>query len=449
MNRALALILLACLPTTGRADGVVHEVDLRQIGLLDRNRPGLFGSLFNEDLDDDLLGLYAAYGLTLTPHRRLQVRTLLDTNVLRVIDGALFAGPRRIEDEIVETGLVREAWTSVNLPAGAEIGAGKRRVRLAEGLIFDEYALGADLTITAGPVQWLVGAWWPGRPFVPNAAPILGSQVDLRLDLSNTISLFVFGDAPDAQDGAPFVRELVSALLPELPTVGECATLRGNSLRYWMGGALNLLFEGQSIRAAGVWQLGHAAILPTALDAPRCIDIVRAIIEGLPRADAPITAFGLDAAWRARLHPNIYAGLFGTWLSGDAEPLAGNWTAFSPPAPLLPNTLLFFNGGATSTILDNTLTLSGVEGRGVRAAGITLLLVATERVEFDLLLAGLWPDAGEGTYGAEYDARVRARLGDRFDLRVEFGALHEGAVYDAPRIWWQLNAALGWRWTSD
>lgn len=447
MKPALALLVLLCLPAPSRADAPTQEIDLRLIGLLDRNRPGLFGSVFNEDLDDEFLGLYAAYGLFWPLHPRVQLRGLLDTNVLRTIDGELFAGPRRFEDEIRETGMLREGWLSVTLPAGAEIGAGKRRVRLAEGLIFDEYALGADLAVTAGPLRWLTGAWWPGRTFVPDAAPILGTVVDWRLDLSNTLSFFVFGDAPDAQSGAPFVRELVAALLPELPTVADCATLRGNSLRYWMGGAVNLLFEGQSFRAAGVWQIGHAAILPSALDHPRCIEIVRAIIEALPRVDEEIAAFGFDAAWRIRLHPNIFAGLFGTWLSGDSEPLVGTWTAFSPPAPLMPNTLLFFNGGATSTILDNTLTLSGVEGRGVQAAGVSLLLVATERVEFDLLLAGLWPDAGSGSYGAEYDTRLRARLGDNFDLRVEFGALHEGAVYDAPRIWWQLNAALGWRWT--
>lgn len=445
---AAALLAAACLAPTEAGAQVWQDVDLRLIGLLERSRPGVFGSVFNDDLDDDFLGFYGAYGLLAPLHSRIELRALFDTNVVRIIDGEVFAGPRRFEDEITETGLLREGWLSVNLPAGVEVGAGKRRLRLAEGLIFDEYATGADLSVSAGPLRWAVGAWWPGRELVPDTDPLMGTTLDLRLDLSNYLTFFAYGDAPDAQNGAPFIRDLVSALLPELPTVGECATLRGNSLRFWMGGAINLLFEGQSFRAAGAWQWGHAAILPDSINDPRCIDIVRAIIAGLPRVDETISAFALDAAWRTRVHPNIFVGLFGTWLSGDSEPLMGTWTAFSPPAPLLPTTMLFFNGGATSTILDNTLTLAGVEGRGVRAAGASLLLVATERLEFDLLLAGLWPDAGSGSYGAEYDARLRARLTDRLDLRVEFGALNEGAVYDAPRIWWQANTSLGWRWTG-
>ncbi|MGK0362627.1 MAG: hypothetical protein ACI9U2_004948 [Bradymonadia bacterium] len=443
---ALLLALGAVAPAAARE--VSHRIDLRALTLIDRSRPGPFGSVLNEDLDDELLGIYAAYGVRVAPHRRIRVRGLLDTNVLQLREGQVFAGPRRIEDEIERTGLIREAWLTLDLPAGLGLGVGKRRARLADGLIFDEYALGAELSVSAGRLQWTMGAWWPGRAIVPDEAPIVGTTLEYQFDLSNLLYLFAFGDAPDAQSGAAFVKDLVSALLPELPTVADCATLRGESLRLWMGGGVNVLVQGHAFRAVGAWQTGHAAILPTSIDAPGCAAIVRSILEALPRVDEPISAFGFDASWRVKLNRVVFAGLFGTWLRGDPEPLGGTWTAFSPPASLLPNTLLFFNGGATSTILDNTLALSGVEGLGVRAFGASLLLVLTDRVEVDLLLAGLWPDAGEGAYGAEYDARLRARLGKQVDLRVEFGALLEGAVYDAPRVWWQANAALNWQWES-
>jgi hypothetical protein len=450
----LAFCLWAVLPVlaprvaVGEPGAFQHRVDLRLIGLLERSRPGPFGSVFNEDLDDDILGIYAAYGVAWQAHRRVQLQGLLDTNVINLRDGELLAGPLPFEEELEQTGFLREAWLTLDLPAGLDLGAGKRRVRMADGLIFDEYATGAELAVQAGPLRWSAGGWWPGRALVPPNDPILGTTLTWQIDLSNTLYLFAYGDAPDASDGAAFVKDLVSALLPELPTVADCATLRGNSLRYWLGGGLNLLFEGHSIRAAGAWQLGHAAILPASIDAPDCAAFVRSIIEALPRVDEPIAAFGLDAAWRARISSHFFAGVFGTWLSGDPEPLSGTWTAFSTPAPLLPNSLLFFNGNTTSTILDNTLSLSGVEGRGVRAAGLTALFVANARLEVDVLLAGLWPDAGSGAYGTEYNARLRARLSDAIDLRIEFGALLEGAVYDAPRTWWQSNVALNWQWDS-
>lgn len=442
-------MLLVCgAPDSAFARDISHRIDLRALTLVDRSRPGPFGTVLNEDLDDELLGIYAAYGIQAAPHPRVRLRGLLDTNVIQLRDGDVFAGPRRIEDEIERTGLIREAWLTLDLPAGLGIGLGKRRVRLADGLIFDEYALGSELNISAGRLQWTVGAWWPGRALVPDQALILGTTLEYQFDLSNLLYLFAFGDGPNAQSGAGFVKDLVSALLPELPTVADCATLRGDSLRLWMGGGLNLLVEGHAFRAVGAWQTGHAAILPTSIDAPDCAPIVRSILEALPRVDEPISAFGFDASWRVKLNRVMFAGLFGTWLRGDPEPLSGTWTAFSPPASLLPNTLLFFNGGATSTILDNTLALSGIEGRGVRAFGASVLFVLTDRVEIDLLLAGLWPDAGEGAYGTEYNTRLRARLADQLDLRVEFGALLEGKVYDAPRVWWQANGALNWQWDS-
>lgn len=439
--------LLLAQPVAARAPGVFEQrVDLRLIGLLERSRPGPFGSVLNEDFDDEVLGIYAAYGMAWQPHARVQLQGLLDTNVLNWRADTLRAGPLPLTEEIAQTGLLRVAWLTVDLPAGLELAAGKRRLRVADGLIFDEYATGAELGFQAGGLRWTAGAWWPGRALAPPDDPLLGATLTWQIDLSNSVYLFAYGDAPDASDGAAFVQDLVAALLPELPTVSDCATLGGNSLRYWLGGGLNLLFEGHTVRAVGTWQLGHAAILPAALDSPRCGPFVRSILEALPRVDEPIAAFGLDAAWRARISSHLFAGVFGTWLSGDPEPLSGTWTAFSPPAPLLPNTLLFFNGNTTSNILDNTLSLSGVEGRGVRAAGLTALFVAHPRLELDLMLAGLWPDAGSGAYGTEYNARLRARLSASLDLRVEFGALLEGAVYDAPRIWWQSNGALNWQW---
>lgn len=431
-----------------QARDVVHRVDLRALTLIDRSRPGPFGTVLNEDLDDELMGLYAAYGVQATPHRRLRLRGLLDTNVLQLRDGVVFAGPRTLQAEITRTGLIREAWMALDLPAGLDLGLGKRRVRMADGLIFDEYALGSELTISAGRLQWSAGVWWPGRALVPDDALIVGATLEYQFDLSNLLYLFAFGDAPDAQSGAAFVKDVVSALLPELPTVADCATLRGDSVRVWMGGGLNLRMQGHSIRAVGAWQTGHAAILPTSIDAPGCAAIVRSVLEALPRVDEPISAFGFDGSWRVKVNRVMFPGVFATWLRGDPEPLSGTWTAFSPPASLLPNTLLFFNGGATSTILDNTLALSGIEGRGVRALGATMLFVLSDRVEVDLLLAGLWPDAGDGSYGTEYNTRLRARLADAVDMRLEFGALLEGAVYVEPRVWWQANAALNWQWDS-
>lgn len=444
----LPLTLLLCLPAWAGASPRVEgrlELNLRMLGLLDRNVPGSLPRLLPASYDQSLVGLALGVGGTLAVGNTLELTLGFDTRLTTVEDGAVLANGRPLAEEAEATGFLREARLHLWLPGQLQVDAGRGRRRVGEGFILDSEALGADVAVDAGDFTFQIGALWPGRDLEPSGSLLVHGRLTQHLDLTRSLYLFVAGDAPEAAVGTSALRELVAALAPDVPRLADCAHLAGHSVRAFAGAGVDLLLEEHWITAVAIRQLGRAQINVRSLDEPSCGVVVQRILGLFPQVDAEVDAFALDIGWRVRLTEVLYPGVFGTWLSGDTQPFVGDWTVFAPPAALLGRTLVFFNAGATTPVLEETLDVAGLQARGVRATGITLLAALSRALEVDGVVAFLWPDAGPGYYGTEYNARVRWQVSDTWRLLAEAGVLDEGDFFGGPERWWQATLMVGWQ----
>ncbi|MEZ4466103.1 MAG: hypothetical protein R3F60_00325 [bacterium] len=436
------LLLLALCRIAGAVEGEVR-VEASLLGLAEREAPAPLPDVIDAPLDREVAGLYLAVGGLLAVGPRIELSALFDTHVMEWKDGEVLAGGRPLGDEVAETALLREARLRLWLPAGLSLEAGKGRVRLGEGLIFDHYAAGLALGVDAPPFSLQIGVLWPGRDLVPDRPALVHARLAAHLDLTRSLFVFAAGDAPDAAVGGDSLRDLVAAVAPASSALARCADLRGDSVRAFFGGGLDFLLEDHWITAVGILQLGQADIEVYARERSDCGVGVRRILELFPRVDAPVRAFALDASWRVRASSLLFPGAFGTWLSGDDDPLAGRWTVFAPPAALVGRTALFFNAGPP--ILDQTLEVSGLDARGVRAVGASLLVAPSAELEVTGVVAWLEPDEGPGSYGAEYDLKARWRPDEAWEVQAEAAVLDEGDFFVNPGTWWQVSLVLAVR----
>ena len=328
--RALVL-LLALSRVAAAAEGEVRA-DASLLALIERDSPAPLPSVIDATFDREVLGLYLAVGGLLALGPRVELSALFDTHVLEISEGEVLAGGRPFSEEVAETALLREGRLRLWLPAGLSLEAGKGRVRLGEGFIFDHYATGLAFGVDAPPFSLEIGVLWPGRDLVPDRPALVHGRLSAHLDLTRTLFLFAAGDAPDAAVGGENLRALVAAVAPDLPALVDCADLRGDSVRAFFGGGLDFLLDEHWITAVGMLQLGHADIEVYAR--PGCSVGVQRILSLFPQVEAPVRAFALDASWRVRATSLLFPGIFGTWLSGDEDPFAGRWTVFAPPAAL-------------------------------------------------------------------------------------------------------------------
>jgi hypothetical protein len=507
----LALALLAA-PAAGAEDGVRLEASLHLRSTTERNRPGT-EVLFDPAARTFALSGYlvpegeARHGSTFAALRldgrhlggALRWTLALDTGELRrtrfpevvgvclsatsptgldlagragcrllvapvpalatTLTGArLTANGRPFDEELRATLLVREAnlaWT-FGRAGFAVVRAGRSRYAVADGLIHDDYATGADVALDLGalgpPFELRAAVFqptrdWPGS--VEGISPLLLLRADWLPSLFEHAGLFLAA----RKDSTGSVAELFRGALVE-DAVVRLAGLTPGQPRYaaqaealltvlarsataeatlaWFGASGSLLpFAGHRLTFTGALQGGELLRLGTGAD-------------GQPLRNARLTGQALSLRWDWSPAGWFTVSPWFLYLSGDRPPtekarlgLPAGYSGFLGVTPFVTATNLFFGGGLSESFAARQATAPGVSGRGVIAPGLTV--EADLPAEVDLTARAAWllaEDAGPyggKVYGTEVDLTVRWSPLGWISLAAEADLLLPGDFFGGDR----------------
>ncbi len=431
-------------------------------------------------LDEGLLGIFFDGGGGLRWGDLLAFRLSLGTGV----EDRSVSGRRSFSEELEKTGLLREARLEILDPwfQALTLRLGKTRLRVAKGLVLDEYALGGALEVELPPdLQVEVGAWWPGRDLEPAFGPLLLGRASLGFH--DASELFVFGatvldDGGGAEELVRTFFDLITLRRFEDGEMGQlqaelfdfvahsCTTIDASFTPLWFGGGVDLLVGDHMVNATGVLGRGDGRIriegdreaceaaleevLPDPEDRQRAL---RALSSTVPTADLELdlVSFAVDLEWRWRATSWLYPGAFFVWLSGEDFDDPEHFTVFQAPAPWVDRPRLFFGAGLGAGLDARNATSAGVIGHGVRAPGLTLLTAPHDRVEIRLLwawldadVAGPWSD--DRSYGYELDTTLRWDFIDQVSLELRYDLVELDAFYPVEGRWWRASSVLSAEW---
>jgi hypothetical protein len=351
---------------------------------------------------------------------------------VRIVDGTTLASPiwtsngRSFEDEAKSTLLLREAYLGLSFGRAdfAVVRAGRKRITVGDGYVFDGWATGVETDLDLGAIgpSWDVGAavFYP-TPDIPTgnqlASPLISLRADYLPSLFEHAGLFAaaFWDQ-DGSTGALFrgsaVEELVTRLQGLSPGTDPYrngsqllagvldAPFPSTGFLSWLGTSGDLRLLGGRLRWTGAVVLGQLTLRPE---------------------ESPITGsvFGQLAALRFEREPlpGLTLGGFFLYLSGDLPPVQRKRRGLSPDYggflgvnPFLTETNLFFEGGTSESFSNRQASAPGINGRGVIAPGLTVawdpidLLRAQARGAY--LVAPRVGPYGGLVYGPELDVNL-------------------------------------------
>jgi hypothetical protein len=352
------------------------------------------------------------------------------------------SGPRELTsnglpaaDELAETLLLRQLYADLSLGAAGFLHAriGRQRLRVADGLVYDDWGLGVDLDADLGaigpPLAAGLSAFYPTRGW-PSAAqwssPVLAATLDWLPSLGEWLGVwgaFAHDDGGSAaqilrqglvEDDVvqmtaypPGSREYVAA--SRRAAVLLAAAPRGTSDLGWAGvaGRLEVGEAGEARLACGA-AFGHIGTF--AIEGSAAAPSVTAV-------DVPVLGWAASLRWTSHLGRGVQLSPFLVYLSGDdpandrrvagAQP---TYRGFLAVSPFLTATNLFFSGGISEAYADRTATSSGVNARGVIAPGLEVGWSPASSLDLRWKAAWLWADQmgpfGGRDYGPEVDLDV-------------------------------------------
>jgi len=365
---------------------------------------------------------------------------------------------RPIEEEAEATLFVREAFVAVGVgrAAFAALRAGRRRMVVGDGFVYDDYGLGleADLDLGAIGPAWDVGlaAFYPARDLPAGTAlrsPLLALRVDHLPSLFEHAGIFAAfahdetGSVPELfrsasiESGAMRIRGTAPGTPEHLTASRALAAtssqrLEGSSNLVWVGTSGHLLLGG-----------GHEASWTAALLAGRIHLLVPQL--ALPPKEVDAGALGelVSLRYRKALGAASVGGFF-LWLSGDLPPaekarlgLSRDYRGFLAVAPYVSATNLFFQGGVSESFAARQVTAPGVNARGVIAPGLTASWDPLRGLALDAKGAWLFADEvgpfGGRVYGPELDVSVTWSPAGWISVVAEGDALWPGDFFDGRR----------------
>lgn len=377
----------------------------------------------------------------------------------------LTANGRPVADELEATLLVREAYAALSFGrAGfATVRAGRRRLVLADGFVYDDYATGAELALDLGaigpPLLVTASVFQPTRDLpgdVGAVSPVAALRVDWLPSLFERAGVFAAvhrdrsGSVAELFRGALVERE-VGVLRSEPPGTEEYrqanrrlaailgAPVESEATMAWAGTSGRITpWRGQ--------RLGWTAALSRGR-----IDSVTAGAGAVSVAhDVDVEGHLLAASWSADVADRVEAGASVLYLSGGRFPsvrnATGTYRGFLGVAPFVTATNLFFGGGLSESFAARQATAPGVNGRGVTAPGLSLSIDPVRSVGIDLkaawLVAPVKGPSGGRVYGIEADAAIAWALRDGISLAAELDVLWPGDFYAGGRTLHKAVLAL-------
>ena len=306
---------------------------------------------------------------------------------------------------------------------------GRQRLRVAEGIVYDDWGLGVDLDVDAGAVGPPVGAslsvFYPTRGWPsPSqwASPVVAATLDWLPSLGEWVGLWGAFSHDDTGDANAVLREgfiatEVGRLLANAP--GSTAYIRSSR-------ALALLIASPPRGTSNIGWAGVSGHIDAGdrnearFTAGACFGSVSSYAatnsSTLPNAvNVPVLGWEVSLRWLSVLGGGFRVSPFFLWLSGD-DPAEEQAAAFGVPksysgflsiSPFITTTNLFFQGGISEAYADRELSSSGVNARGVITPGMEAGWTPTPAVDVVAKAAFLWSDTpspyGGRVYGPELD----------------------------------------------
>jgi hypothetical protein len=360
----------------------------------------------------------------------------------------LTSNGRPLADEVEATLLVREAYAALSFGrAGfATVRAGRKRVSVGDGFVYDDYATGAELALDLGavgpPLALTLSLFQPTRDTpgtVEGISPLVALRADWLPSLFEHAGLF----AAVHRDRTGSVAELFRGAIVER-TVEHLAQTTVDTQEYqdaarnlllvlalplesdatlaWLGTSGSLApFRGQRLR----WT---AALLGGRVDRVTAAGGALVWTE-----DVSLRGRLLSLRWDTSLGETFGLGASFLHLSGGTftRGTGGEYGGFLGIAPFVTATNLFFGGGLSESFAARQSAAPGVNGRGVTAPGLSVAFDPTESLGLELKAAYLTAPV-EGPFGG----RV---YGTELDLVLSW----------SPRDWLVVGAELDVLWPGD
>ncbi|HET7825755.1 MAG TPA: hypothetical protein VFK90_10495 [Anaeromyxobacter sp.] len=371
----------------------------------------------------------------------------------RLAAGQLTSNGRPLGNEISATLLVREAYAawSFGRAGFATARAGRKRVTVADGFVYDDYATGAEVALDLGaigpPFSVTASLFQPTRDFprtVAGLSPFLAVRADFLPSLFERAGLFVAAH----RDRTGSVAELFrGALVERLVAEGSAAPAGSAELVQANHRLAAVLGQRLESDATMVWagtsgkvtpRRGHRLAWTAGVLRGRIERVSTGTATEIPLAeDVRLDGRLASAAWDVDLGERVGAGAFLLYLSGGTFPAGqaatGTYGGFLGVDPFVTATNLFFAGGLSESFAARQSTAPGVNGRGVTAPGLSLDLDPTSELGIDLrgawLVAPVNGPTGGRVYGTEVDAAVSWAARPWLVLAAELDVLWPGSFY--------------------
>jgi len=361
-----------------------------------------------------------------------------------------------IGDEFDQTLFIRQLYADFTVgPAGFfRARVGRQRLRVAEGLVYDDWGLGVDLDADIGavgpPLAASLSAFYPTRGWpTPSqwASPVLAATLDWLPALGQWVGVWAAFSHDETGDANQVLRQgfiatEVSAILSTTP--GSAAYIRASR-------SLALLIASPPLSTSNLGWAGISGRIDvgdrnearfTLASSFGTVSSYGAGDSALSRAvDVPVLGWGVSLRWLSQLGSGFSLSPFFIWLTGDdpgeeqkaALGVPRKHTGFLSISPFIGATNLFFQGGISEAYSDRRVASSGVNARGVVAPGLEAGWAPVSNLDVGLKGAWLWSDTpgpyGGQVYGPEVDLNVSWSPWPFFAVLGEFDVLAQGDFF--------------------
>ncbi|HSN90271.1 MAG TPA: hypothetical protein VLS93_03490 [Anaeromyxobacteraceae bacterium] len=382
----------------------------------------------------------------------------------RPADPTLTSNGRPVAEEVEATVFLREAWLAGSFGrAGlATVRAGRKRVVVGDGFVFDDYGTAAELSLDLGaagpPFDLGVAVLHPSRDF-PRAgdplSPLLVLRADFLPSLFERAGLF----AAALRDRSGSMGELFRSGIAEALATRLAAEALGSDRYKILSVALaETLSARLESEATALWLgtsgslsvgRGHRLSWTAAAMGGRVERVGRAGGATLAE-DVRLRGKMASARWESGIGERAVVSGEILYLSGSrpltptvepgAEPgtvrvvpATGAYPGFLGISPFVTFTNLFFGGGLADSFDAREATAPGVNGRGVVAPALGAVLDPRDGLSVEAKAAWLLADVagptGGRTYGTEVDLLLSWRPRDGVRLGLELDALFTGDFF--------------------
>ena len=359
-------------------------------------------------------------------------------------------------EEFDQTLFIRQLYAEATFGRAGFLSTrvGRQRLRIAEGVVYDDWGLGVDVDSDVGavgpPLRASLSVFYPTRGWPSGSqwsSPVAAATLDWLPSLGEWVGVwgaYSHDDTGGANEvlRQGFVATEVGRILGHAP--GSVAYVNasrslarllasppsGTSNLGWLGlsGRVDVGDRSEARFTAGASFGTVSSFASTATAISRAVDV-------------PVLGWELSLRWLTQLGSGFSVSPFFLWLSGD-DPAEEQQAAFGVPkrhtgflsiSPFIGALNLFFQGGISEAYADRRVASSGLNARGVIAPGVEASFAPATGVEVVVKGAWLWSDEvgpfGGQVYGPEVDLNASWAPWPWLSVLAEADVLVQGSFF--------------------